>query len=75
MKKLRRIIGILFLIPPVLGVFSFTLGLCGCKMDIATLNTLSSKWTYAFSAYKKDTVFVEGTNNNFAGGATSSARS
>lgn len=47
----KLIIGILFLIPPILGVFFFTLNVFDVNWDAVTLRDLGSNWTgEAFSA-------------------------
>lgn len=44
-KKIECVIGILFLIPPLLGVFAFVLCLFGCEWEFAMMGELSSSWT------------------------------
>ena len=44
-KKIECVIGILFLIPPLLGVFAFVLCLFGCEWEFAEMGELSSSWT------------------------------
>ena len=44
-KKIECIIGILFLIPPVLGVIAFILCIFGCEWEFATLYNMSDEWT------------------------------
>ena len=44
-KKIECILGILFLIPPILGVIAFVLCLFGCEWKFAELYNLSSDWT------------------------------
>lgn len=44
-KKIECVIGILFLIPPLLGVFAFVLCLFGCEWELAMMGELSSNWT------------------------------
>ncbi len=47
----KLIIGVLFLIPPILGVFFFTLNVFDVNWDAVTLRDLGSNWTgEAFSA-------------------------
>ena len=41
--RLERILGIILLIPPILGVFMFILSLF--TQDLGQMNNLSSKWT------------------------------
>lgn len=48
-KKIECIIGILFLIPPILGVLSFVLCLFDCDWDFATMRNLSPNWTNDYS--------------------------
>ena len=45
-KKIECIIGILFLIPPILGVLAFVLCLFDCEWHFATMRNLSSEWTF-----------------------------
>ncbi len=44
-KKIECIIGILFLIPPIIGVVAFILSLIDPYMDFANLDFLSAEWT------------------------------
>ena len=44
-KKIECILGILFLIPPILGVIAFVLCLFDCDWEFATLDNLSAEWT------------------------------
>lgn len=47
----KLIIGVLFLIPPILGVFFFTLNVFDVNWNAVTLRDLGSNWTgEAFSA-------------------------
>lgn len=48
-KRIECIIGILFLIPPILGVFAFVLSLFDNDWDFVQLRNISSNWTYGFS--------------------------
>lgn len=48
-KKIECVIGILFLIPPLLGVFAFVLCLFGCEWEFAMMRNLSSNWTNDYS--------------------------
>ena len=43
-KKIEAILGIFFLIPPVLGVLSFVLCLLGGDGDFARMRNLSYQW-------------------------------
>lgn len=47
-KKIECIIGILFLIPPILGVFAFVLCLFDFDLKFAQLYNLSNEWTAYF---------------------------
>ena len=47
-KKIECVIGLLFLIPPILGVIAFVLCLLGCEWDYATLDNLSGEWTVRY---------------------------
>ena len=49
-KKVECIIGLFFLLPPVLGVFAFVLQLFGDDTDFSMLLDLSSNWTNAYSS-------------------------
>lgn len=49
-KKIECIIGILFLIPPILGVFAFVLCLFDCNWHFATMRDLSTNWTCDYSS-------------------------
>lgn len=44
-KKIECIIGVLFLIPPLFGVFAFVLCLFGCNWEFAEMDELSYEWT------------------------------
>lgn len=44
-SKLPFWIGIIFLIPPILGVLSFCLGLADVHTPFAKMSDLSSRWT------------------------------
>lgn len=44
-KRIECIIGILLLIPPILGVFAFVLCLFDCNWHFATMRDLSDNWT------------------------------
>ena len=44
-KKIECILGILFLIPPILGIIAFILCLFGCTWEFATLDNMSDEWT------------------------------
>ncbi len=48
-KKIECIIGILFLIPSILGVLSFVLCLFDCDWEFATMRNLSPNWTNDYS--------------------------
>lgn len=48
-KKIECIIGILFLIPPILGVLSFVLCLFDCDWEFAKMRNLSANWTNDYS--------------------------
>lgn len=48
---LERVVGIIFLIPPVLGVIFFILNVFVSRVgDIAELDNLSSEWTGNYSS-------------------------
>lgn len=49
-KKIECIIGIIFLIPPILGVVAFVLGIFGCNWNFAELRHLSGNWTFDYSS-------------------------
>lgn len=49
-KKVECIIGILFLMPPILSVFAFVLCLFDCGWDFATMQDLSGNWTFDYSS-------------------------
>ena len=53
-KKIECILGILFLLPSILGVIAFVLCLFGCEWNFATLDNLSGGWTteYGYSSYE-----------------------
>lgn len=44
-KKVECIVGLFFLLPPVLGVFAFVLQLFDAGTDFSMLRDLSSNWT------------------------------
>lgn len=44
-KKIECILGILFLIPPILGVIAFILCLFDCDWEFARMKNLSWEWT------------------------------
>lgn len=44
-KKVECIIGLFFLLPPVLGVFAFVLQLFDADTDFSNLRDLSSNWS------------------------------
>lgn len=44
-KKVECWIGIIFLIPPILGVIAFTLQLFDADLDFSEMYRLSSNWT------------------------------
>ena len=44
-KKIECLIGILFLIPPILGVIAFVLCLFDCNWHFAKMSNLSNSWT------------------------------
>lgn len=44
-KKMECWIGILFLVPPILGVLAFVLQLFDADTDFSTMKDLSSSWT------------------------------
>lgn len=44
-KKVECIIGLFFLLPPVLGVFAFVLQLFDADTDFSMLRDLSSNWS------------------------------
>ena len=64
-KKIEWVIGILFLIPPLLGVFAFVLCLFGCEWEFAEMGELSSHWT--------GRTFVDYSYDGGGGGYTSAA--
>ena len=45
-KRIECIIGILLLIPPVLGVISFVLCLFGVEGDFPSMDNISGNWSY-----------------------------
>ena len=47
-KKVECIIGLFFLLPPVLGVFAFVFQLFGAGTNFSELSELSAKWTARF---------------------------
>ena len=49
-KRIECIIGILLLIPPILGAFAFVLCLFDCNWHFATMRDLSGNWTFDFSS-------------------------
>ena len=55
-KKVECIIGLFFLLPPVLGVFAFVLQLFDADTDfsmlrdLSSMRDLSSNWTYGYSS-------------------------
>lgn len=49
-KKVECIIGLFFLLPPVLGVFAFVLQLFNADTDFSMLRDLSSNWTNDYSS-------------------------
>ena len=49
-KKVECIIGLFFLLPPVLGVFAFVLQLFEADTDFSMLRDLSSNWTNDYSS-------------------------
>ena len=46
--KLEKIIGIILLIPPLLGVIFFILTIFGATGDIPTMKNLSADWSGSF---------------------------
>lgn len=44
-KKVECIIGLFFLLPPILGVFAFVLQLFDAGTDFLEMRNLSSRWT------------------------------
>ena len=48
-KKMECWIGILFLIPPILGVLAFVLQLFDADTDFSMMRNLSSDWTTNYS--------------------------
>lgn len=44
-KKIECIIGILFLIPPIIGAIAFILSIIDPYMDFARMDFLSANWT------------------------------
>lgn len=48
-KKIECILGIIFLIPPILGVFSFVVNLLGGDGNFAKMRYLSTSWTGDYS--------------------------
>ena len=52
-KQIEAILGIFFLIPPILGVFSFVFNLLGGDGGFARMSNLSSEWS-AIVAYAYD---------------------
>lgn len=49
-KKVECIIGIFFLLPPILGVFAFVFQLFEADSDFSMLRNLSPNWTNDYSA-------------------------
>lgn len=49
-KKVECIIGLFFLLPPVLGVFAFVLQLFEADTDFSMLSDLSPDWTSDYSS-------------------------
>ena len=47
-KKVECIVGLFFLLPPVLGVFAFVLQLFDAGTDFSMLRDLSSNWTNVY---------------------------
>lgn len=48
-KKAECIIGLFFLLPPVLGVIAFVLQLFGADTDFSELRELSLNWTMGYA--------------------------
>lgn len=48
-EKAECIIGLILLLPPVLGVIAFVLQLFGADTDFSRLRELSSDWTMGYS--------------------------
>ena len=44
-KKILAILGVFFLIPPILGVFAFVLQLFDADWEFSTLYNLTSNWS------------------------------
>lgn len=49
-KKIQCILGIFFLIPPILGVIAFVLNLLGSDGDFAKMRNLSFHWVCDYSS-------------------------
>lgn len=45
-KKTECVIGIFFLIPPILGVFFFLINLCDVRGDFVDMTNLSGQWDW-----------------------------
>lgn len=49
-KKVECIIGLFFLLPPILGVFAFVFQLFEANTDFSKLRNLSTNWTNDYSS-------------------------
>ena len=45
-KRIECVLGILFLVPPLLGVFFFLLSLCDVSGDFVNMTDLSGQWDW-----------------------------
>ena len=50
-KSFARIIGIIFLVPPILSVLFFLLSVCGFNCDIIQFECLSESWKGNLEVY------------------------
>lgn len=49
-KRIECVIGLTFLIPPILGVIAFVLQIFNADLDFSQMRDLSSNWTNDYSS-------------------------
>lgn len=72
-KRIECIIGIILLIPVILGVIAFVLCLFNGSNAFCTLDNLSRTWSYSLNSFRQTGLFSNETTHFAAAGAMSAA--
>lgn len=71
-KRIECVIGIILLVPVIIGVTAFVLCLFHDSADFCTLNNLSETWSYSLKSFR-DVTDITGEAHHLAGAGAMSA--